>query len=165
MIEVVNACPRGFPSVGQLVSVRVRSISYDGIYWGASILGVTKSHDPGNARAADGYIGPLAASLLTKHVIEWEDAGSGNGEGLRALRTTVWIVCNDDSICGVHDEIVGVVRDDMNSILSGGITAHIKIAVVTDREVVSATGNKWTVPGGEVATSAVARPGNDRVDR
>ncbi len=102
--------------------------------------------------------------MLAKHVVKREDAGSRNGEELRALIATVWIIRNDNSIHGVHDKIVGVVRDDVNGIFSWLIGAHVEIPVITNGEVVTSASNKWTVPAGKVAAATMARPGNDRVD-
>ena len=84
---------------------------------------------------------------------------------MRTLRATVWVICDDRSIGGVDNEVVGVVRDDVNGILSRRVSAHVEIAVVADSEVVTSTINKGAVSGGKVSAVTVASPGNDGVDR
>ena len=155
----------GFPCIGQFIPVGIRGVSHDGVDRRAAILGITKGHDPGDARSADGDVGPFPAALLAKHVVEREDPRCRNCEAPSALGAAVHIVRNDCSIGGIHDEVVGVIGDKVNRVLSRGIAAHVEISVVAHREVVATAIDEGAVPKGKVSSGSVARPGNDRVDR
>ena len=137
----------------------------DGVDWWAAILGVTESHDPGDARSADSHVIPLTAALLAKHIVEREDTGNGNGEALPALGAPVWIIRNHGSVRSVHHEVVRVIRLEVDGISAWIVTTHVEVAVDPHGEVVTATVNKRAVAGGEVSATTVTCPWSNRSHR
>ena len=130
----------------------------DGVDWWAAVCGVSESYDSGDTRSADGHVIPFAAALLAKHIVEREDAGNGNSEGLRALGAAVWVIRNHGSVHSVHHEVVRAIRLQVDGIFTWIVTTHVEVAVDPHSEVVTTTINKRAVAGGEVSAITVTCP-------
>ena len=60
------------------------------------------------------------------------------------------------SVHGIHDEEVGIISPEVEVVGARGEARHVEVSVNAHREVLTASVEPWTVPGGDlIATVTV----------